>query len=287
MTPFVITAEGDIDNFAGGKMEVVYQVDDQHLTFLEEQAKKLNAEKNQSIITGVLCVLMGSRHKMRRRHVTGLPPMPVTVHRATPISTTDAQPTATPPVLVDTVPEPLMLLPITEAPVQPPIGNNQLGGLYITDMQVHHDNSNMSVCSLDTEPHDNLKSHFNERLNDKVYSTFKKLFSNVNIDSIKEVLPKISIYNDTIARYVEDINLRYGITLSYMHLEVSEVGHRAETFQVATCSKDQPEPCQPQQPQQQTLQVTTATQDQSAPQREQQTEIDRLTNMTVQWLTGE
>ena len=37
---------------------------------------------------------------------------------------------------------------------------------------------------------------------------FKGLFSNVNVDSSKEVLPKIIIYNDTIARYVEDINLK-------------------------------------------------------------------------------
>ena len=90
----------------------------------------------------------------------------------------------------------------------------------------------------------------------------RELFSNVNVDSIKEVLPKISMYNDTVARYIEDINLRYGITLSYMHLEVSEIGHWTETFQVATYSNNHPEPYQPQQPpqpQQQTLQVTTTS----------------------------
>ena len=80
-------------------------------------------------------------------------------------------------------------------PVQQPIGNSQFGGSYITDTQAHHDGSNMSFCSLDSEAHENLKSHFNERLNNKVYSMFKELFSNVNVDSIKEVLPKISIYN--------------------------------------------------------------------------------------------
>ena len=155
-------------------------------------------------------------------------------------------------------------------------------------MQVHHDNSNMSVCSLDTEARENLKSHFNERLNNKVYSMFKRLFSNVNVDRIKEVLPKISIYNDTIARYEEDINLRYSIRLNYTHLEVAEIGHWAETFQVATCSNDQPEPYQPQQPQQQTLQVTAATQDQSAPLREQQAEIrqvDQCGSPMVNWET--
>ena len=75
--------------------------------------------------------------------------------------------------------------------MQPPIVNSHLGGSYITDTQVHHDNSNMSVCSLDSEANENLKTHFNKRLNNKVYDTFKELFSNVNIDSIKEVYLKL------------------------------------------------------------------------------------------------
>ena len=29
ITPFVITEEGDINNFTGGKMEAIYQADDQ------------------------------------------------------------------------------------------------------------------------------------------------------------------------------------------------------------------------------------------------------------------
>ena len=87
-----------------------------------------------------------------------------------------------------------------------------------------------------------------------------------------------------IARYVEDINLKYGIALSYTHLEVFELGHWAEMLQVATCSNDQPKP---QQPHQQMLQVTTATQDQSSQLGEKQVKIDRLTNMAAQWSTGE
>ena len=59
------------------------------------------------------------------------------------------------------------------------------------------------------------------------------------------------MYNDTIARYIEDINLKYGIALSYMHLEISEIGHWAKMLQVVTCSNDQPEPQQQPQPQQQ------------------------------------
>ena len=70
-------------------------------------------------------------------------------------------------------------------------------------------------------------------LNDKVYDTFKELFGNINVDSIKEALPKISVYNDIIARYVEQMNLKYGITLSYTQLEATEIGHWAEMLQVA------------------------------------------------------
>ena len=110
------------------------------------------------------------------------------------------------------------------------------------------------------------------------------MFSNVNVESIKEVLPKISVYNETIARYMEGINLKYDITLSYMHLEVSEIGHWPEMFQMATCSNDQP---QPSQPRQQTFQVTTTSPEvQALLHRDQQAEIDRLTSVAAQWLTG-
>ena len=43
-------------------------------------------------------------------------------------------------------------------------------------------------------------------LNDKVYNTFKELFQCLNIDSIKEALPKVSIYNNIIAKIVEEKN---------------------------------------------------------------------------------
>ena len=60
--------------------------------------------------------------------------------------------------------------------------------------------------SLDAAMHEYLKNHFNELLNDKVYNTFKELFGSINIDSMKETLPKVSIYNDTIAWFIEEIN---------------------------------------------------------------------------------
>ena len=73
-----------------------------------------------------------------------------------------------------------------------------------------------------------------------MYDTFKELFGNINVDSIKEALLKISVYNDIIARYVEEIDLKYGIALSYTQLEAIEIGHWAEMLQVAAKSNDQP-----------------------------------------------
>ena len=94
--------------------------------------------------------------------------------------------------------------------------------------------TDISIWSLDSEAHGSLKLHFNERLNDKIYSTFKELFDHVKIDSIKEVLPIIDMYNSAIWWYTEDINLKYGVALSCTHLKVSEIGHWAKTSQVAT-----------------------------------------------------
>ena len=81
-----------------------------------------------------------------------------------------------------------------------------------------------------------------------MYSTFKGLFSNINVDSIKEALPKISVYSDIIPRYVQEINLKDGIALNCTHLEASEIGHWAETFQKAMSCNDHPKLQQPQQP---------------------------------------
>ena len=38
MMPFIITKDWDIDNFEGGKMDAIYQADDQYFDFFEEQA---------------------------------------------------------------------------------------------------------------------------------------------------------------------------------------------------------------------------------------------------------
>ena len=61
MTPFVITKEGNIDHFTGGKMENIYHVDERYFDFLEEQVKDLKAEKNQNILASMFRALTGSR----------------------------------------------------------------------------------------------------------------------------------------------------------------------------------------------------------------------------------
>ena len=118
---------------------------------------------------------------------------------------------------------------------------SQLGGSYINNPQVHYASSNISMCSSDLNTQENLKSHFNDRLSDKIYTTFKELFSNVNINSVCQLLPKINENNNERVKFLEDISIKYGISLNYTHLEVSEIHHWAETFQVATNKSSQPE----------------------------------------------
>ena len=84
---------------------------------------------------------------------------------------------------------------------------------------------------------------------EKIYTTFRELFNSVIIGSVHEILPKINKYNEEIAKFVEDINAKCGITLICTQLEISELKHWAETFLVAvnTCSQSGQQ--QPQVPQ--------------------------------------
>ena len=41
MTPFIITEDGDIDKFKGGKIDAIYQADDQYFNFFKEQVKEV------------------------------------------------------------------------------------------------------------------------------------------------------------------------------------------------------------------------------------------------------
>ena len=89
---------------------------------------------------------------------------------------------------------------------------------------------------------ENLKTLLNERLNYKIYNTFKVNFSNTNLDSISETLPKVCMNNQEIAKLIQDVSVKYGILLYYTVLEVSEVPQWAETFQVLAKMNVQQEP---------------------------------------------
>ena len=46
------------------------------------------------------------------------------------------------------------------------------------------------MCSSDSYVQENLKSLLNEKLNDKVYSTYKEMF-NTYLDNVSELSPKV------------------------------------------------------------------------------------------------
>ena len=65
-------------------MEAIYQAADGELSFFETQDKELNVERNQSIITSIVRTLTDTRHKTRRRQVTSITPMLITLGAASP-----------------------------------------------------------------------------------------------------------------------------------------------------------------------------------------------------------
>ena len=94
--PYMVTEEGDIDHFTGGKMENIYHVDDMYSDFLEKQVMELKAEKSQSILGNMYRALTGSRWRTRHRLLTDIPPMPITLE-LTPVTDTEVIPAVTPP----------------------------------------------------------------------------------------------------------------------------------------------------------------------------------------------
>ena len=129
------TEDGDIDYMRGGKMEMVYQADDQYFEFLHQQVKELHMERSQGFITSILMALTGSRQKTRMRQVTGILPMPVAIGSHTPAATIDAPPSKTPSEnvtqaeLVARLPAPVSL---NEEPAEESSTINQPGESYVT-----------------------------------------------------------------------------------------------------------------------------------------------------------
>ena len=144
------------------------------------------------------------------------------------------------------------------------------------------------MCSSNSYTHENLKSLLVEKLNDKIYNTFKETFSNTNLDSVSEVSTKDQFCNNEIAKFIQEINRKCGISPDYTVLEVSEVPHLAETLQVLARSSAQPEV----QPTQIPVLGPAEIPNFSVPPlpvntgiNHQQAEIYRLTLVTQQWST--
>ena len=94
--PYMVSEEGNIDHFVGGRMENIYHVDDRYSDFLDGQVKELKAEKNLSFLCNMLRVLTGSRWRTRHRQLTSIPPTPFTSD-LTPITDTEVIPIMIPP----------------------------------------------------------------------------------------------------------------------------------------------------------------------------------------------
>ena len=96
------------------------------------------------------------------------------------------------------------------------------------------------------------------------------------------------MYSNEIARFIEDINVKYGISLNYTHLEVSEIHHWAATFQISTNPSNQPELQQSHVPQILATEPHSESPHHPLPSLvKQQAEIDRLTYVAQQWPTEE
>ena len=74
---FIITEDGDIDKFSGEEMDVIYQAADEDFNLFEAQVRELDAERNHSLLRSLFRAITGTRHKTRRRQVTGILPMPI------------------------------------------------------------------------------------------------------------------------------------------------------------------------------------------------------------------
>ena len=133
-TPYIVTEEGDINHFAGGKMENIYHGDDKYSNFLEEQVNKLKAEKSQHFLGNMFRALTGSRWRIKHRQLTGIPPMPITLELI-PVTDMEVIPATTPPAPSETEqinPEQSVPVPLVEVQMQPRM-DNRLGCSYITE----------------------------------------------------------------------------------------------------------------------------------------------------------
>ena len=105
---------------------------------------------------------------------------------------------------------------------------------------------------------------------------------------MSEVSTKVQIYNNEIAKFIQEINRKYGITLHYTVLEISEVPHWVEIFQVLARLNAQPDIQPTQVPVLRPAEMPiffSALLSVNIGINHQQAEINRLTHVAQQWST--
>ena len=190
-------------------MDVIYQATYEDFNLLESQVRELDAKKKTKYTNSIFRTLTGTRHKTRRQ-VTSIPPAPITLGAASPTfipsvaanpgtsvtNTNPAKEASTAALNAPTVEEWKLLAAETALPATTASNESQLGASYLNNHAHHTSPSNkISVCSSVSFAQENLKIVLTERLNDKIYTTFKENFRNINPDSISEMLPKVHAYN--------------------------------------------------------------------------------------------
>ena len=130
---------------------------------------------------------------------------------------------------------------LVEVQTQPSI-DDWLGSSYIMESQVtqiENVSCNNSISSSNSITQEYLQNHFNKWLNDKAYNTFKELFQGINIDSMREALPKVSIYNSIIAKFIDEINSKYGMALTFTTLELWNYSNLTSSSSISKVNKMQ------------------------------------------------
>ena len=75
--PFIVNEELYIDEFLGWEINVVYQVKDEELSYLETQVQEQKGEKQEGLFTNIYRTVMGNHRKTCRKKITGIPDTPV------------------------------------------------------------------------------------------------------------------------------------------------------------------------------------------------------------------
>ena len=177
LTSFVIMEDGDIDHIGGDKIEMVYQANDQYFEFLDQQVKELDMERSQGFITSIFRALTSSRCKTRRKQVTGIPPMSLTIGThipATPIDALTSKILAEDMTQAKLVARQLAPVALEEDPMEESSPSNELRESYVTDIQCS--SKHIPLHCIDAEEHKHLTNNFNEQLNAKIFNMFKDLF---------------------------------------------------------------------------------------------------------------